>query len=69
MMWRFRLSSAVLAVLLVLLPSVPLLLPGSTLEWGITVLAVGFLALVLGVAINWRLRHGSGITCPAPRHG
>ena len=28
-----------------------------------------WLALVLGVAINWRLRHGSGITRAAPRRG
>ncbi|MHC4915642.1 MAG: hypothetical protein ACYTGB_09135 [Planctomycetota bacterium] len=30
--------------------------PGNVLEWGVTLLAVGFLALVAGVAFNWNRR-------------
>jgi hypothetical protein len=49
--WKSRLPTAVLAAVLVLL-----LVPRSILEWGITVLAIGFVALLAGVMINWHHR-------------
>jgi hypothetical protein len=49
--WKSRLPTAVVAAVLVLL-----LVPRSILEWGITVLAIGFIALLAGVMINWHNR-------------
>jgi hypothetical protein len=54
--WKFRLSSPLLAVILVLIPAIRLFIPRTVLEWGILTLFVGFIALIVGVAINWRLR-------------
>ncbi|MBN1673709.1 MAG: hypothetical protein JXR37_21860 [Kiritimatiellae bacterium] len=41
---------------LVVLPSVLKFLPRNVFEWGIAVTFLGFIALVVGVAINWDLR-------------
>ncbi len=38
--------------------------PGNVLEWGVTLLAVGFLALVAGVAFNWNRRGERGDAQP-----
>jgi hypothetical protein len=57
--WRNRLPTAVLAAVAVLL-----LVPRSILEWGVTVLAIGFIALLAGVMINWH--HRSPTPGPSP---
>lgn len=56
MAWKLRVKTAIPAAALVLLPSGGSVTPHTTLEWGIAVLALGFAALVMGVAISWRLR-------------
>jgi hypothetical protein len=54
---RWRLYVAIPGVLLALAPVARQLAPTTTMEWGIGLLAVGFLALVAGVALNWDRRH------------
>jgi hypothetical protein len=54
--WRFRVSSALFAVGLVMIPGMSHLYPRNIMEWGIAILACGFVALVLGIAINWSQR-------------
>jgi hypothetical protein len=49
--WRCRLPTAVVAAVAILL-----LVPRTVLEWGVTVLAIGFIALLAGVMINWHHR-------------
>lgn len=62
--WRLRLRTALVAMGFVLLPHARNWIPASTLQWGISVVALGFLALILSVAINWRLRHAGQPTNP-----
>jgi hypothetical protein len=56
---HLRLPSAVVAALLVLAPHARQLTPRTRLELGITLLAAGFIALVLGVAVNWNARRAT----------
>jgi hypothetical protein len=52
---RLRLPSALMAVVVVMLPGWRSLVPRETVDWGILLLAVGFLTLIVGVAVNWIL--------------
>jgi hypothetical protein len=52
------------ATAVAVLPLVREYAPTSALEWGVALLAVGFLALVAGVALNWAKR---GTAAPGPR--
>ena len=56
MAWTLRVKTAVPAAGLVLLPCADALIPASALQWGMTSLAAGFLALLIGVMVSWRLR-------------
>lgn len=51
--WRLQLPSALLAVILTMLPLWKKLAPRDTLGWGILLLALGFLTLIAGVAVYW----------------
>ena len=53
MAWRLRLPSAIPAAVLVMLPGANFLIPHGPLQWGILILVIGFIALIVGVAINW----------------
>ena len=53
MAWRLQLLSAVLAAVVVMLPTWKNFVPQDTLEWGVLLLVIGFLALIVGVAIYW----------------
>jgi hypothetical protein len=57
---RWRMVTPGLASALALLPVARTLRPETPLEWGITLLAAGFLALILGVALNWDRRAAGG---------
>ncbi len=59
MAWRLQLLSAALAAVVVMLPTWKNFVPQDTLEWGVLLLVIGFLALIVGVAIYW--------TQPQPR--
>ncbi len=48
--------TALLAMVAILMPHARMLTPRGQLETGIALLALGFVALVLGVAINWDRR-------------
>lgn len=54
MAWRWRLPSAFLAVIVVLLPGAEALIPHGPLQWGIVILGAGFIALIVGIVINLR---------------
>jgi hypothetical protein len=56
MAWRFKLKSAIVGAALVILPGVEELLPKGPLQWGIFVLSMGFIALIVGIIINFRQR-------------
>ncbi len=51
-----RLPSAYVAAGLLALPVVIHYTPRNSLEWGTSLLAIGFLSLIVGVAINWDRR-------------
>ena len=53
MFWRFRLYEALLAILLAVVPFIRLFVSLDSLERGILLLATGFIALLLGLAVNW----------------
>lgn len=53
--WMLRLRTALPAAAVVLWPAARILAPSTALEWGLASLAAGFAALLLGVAVNWRL--------------
>jgi len=53
MAWRLRLPSAIFAAVLVMFPGANFLIPHGPLQWGILILVIGFIALIVGVAINW----------------
>jgi hypothetical protein len=57
-LWRLPLSA--LAGIAIWGPWARELIPESKLELGITLLAAGFIALVLGVTYSWEKRRGSG---------
>ncbi len=57
--YRYRLPSALVPAVLILTPVSDNMDPGSSLGWGILVMAGGFAALILGVIINWTYRHQS----------
>ncbi|MCP4350590.1 MAG: hypothetical protein GY795_34415 [Desulfobacterales bacterium] len=54
--WRMRLYSAFLSVALGTIAWWIITGPHSLLEWGILFLIIGFIALIAGVIINWRMR-------------
>ncbi len=54
--WRMRLYSAFLSVALGTVAWWIITGPHSLLEWGILFLIIGFIALIAGVIINWRMR-------------
>lgn len=53
MAWRLQLLSAFLTALVVMLPIWKNIVPRDTLELGVLLLAIGFLSLIVGVAIYW----------------
>jgi hypothetical protein len=53
MAWRLQLPSALLAAIAAMLPAWKNLLPRDSIGWGVLLLAIGFLSLVVGVAIYW----------------
>ena len=53
MAWRLQLLSAVLAAVVVMLPTWKNFVPQDTLAWGVFLLVIGFLALIAGVAMYW----------------
>jgi hypothetical protein len=57
MAWRLRLRTALLPLILGLYPVVIVLRSLSVLGWGILLLAIGFIALIVGIMINWLQRH------------
>ena len=63
MAWRLNLSVALLPLIAGLYPVVKGLRSLSEFGWGILLLAIGFIALIVGVAINWsqRSRKADGV--------
>ena len=59
MAWRLRLITALLPLCVGLYDIVKILISLGVLGWGILFLGTGFLALFLGVAINWSQRQGN----------
>jgi hypothetical protein len=51
--WRYQLPSGLLGMVLTMLPLWKKLAPRDTLGWGILLLALGFLTLIVGVAVYW----------------
>ena len=58
--WRFQLYSAIPGALVCLLPGASLYLPQTAFQWGGTLLALGFVKLLGGFAINWYARDDLG---------
>ncbi len=56
MAWRMRLLSAFLVAVILILLASRAFAPQTTLQWGIAILSMGFIALLAGVAINWSQR-------------
>jgi len=62
--WRFRMRFALLPLLFGLVPVIAKYMPLiirllkslSGFEWGIILLLMGFVALVIGIAVNWNMR-------------
>ena len=59
MAWTWRLPSAILATILVMLPGGGMVVPKGILQWGAFALVIGFVSLIAGVAASWTLG-GSG---------
>jgi hypothetical protein len=55
--WRFRLPTALLPLLLGLYPVMKIVLSFGVQGWGILLITVAFMTLIIGIAINWGLRH------------
>jgi hypothetical protein len=70
--WRLRVQLAWVALGLLALPAVysyaPRFLPRTELGWGLLLLALGFVALLAGLAVNWWLR-SVGPSPPNPPEG
>jgi hypothetical protein len=56
MAWRLRLVTALLPLLVGLYELVKVLTSLGVLGWGILFLGTGFVALIVGVAVNWNMR-------------
>jgi hypothetical protein len=54
--WRGQMPFALVVACLVAAPCVLAVLPQSRLEWGIVITALGFLTLIVGIAVSWDLR-------------
>ena len=55
--WILRIKLSLVAAILGAIPIILAHLPRSTLEWGVALTAIGFLALVVGIAVNWNQRN------------
>jgi hypothetical protein len=56
MAWRLKLPVALLPLIAGLYPVVKGLRSLNEFGWGILLLAIGFITLIIGVAINWNQR-------------
>lgn len=51
--WRYQLYTAIPAAVLCLAPGAYPYLPQTSFQWGVTLLALGFVKLFSGFAVNW----------------
>ncbi len=63
--WRMKLYSSFLSVALGTIAWWIITGPHSLFEWGILLLIIGFIALIAGVIISWRMRPAEHIEIPA----
>ena len=55
--WHLRKFNALLVAGLCMLPGITLYMPQTHLQWGVFSLVIGFVALIVGIAINWWWRN------------